>query len=233
MITVNRPMRLVVINIVLFTLLAICVWCLLTLGSAASFPIQHIKIHGNYKHIDRAQIERLVKPHVGSSFFRVDLNNIKHALLTETWLKSAKVTRIWPNQLIITLDERSPVAIWNSEHLMTSQGVVFSSDAEAFMSTLPMLSGPRDKEAFMFEKYNEFNAILSPLDLHINQLLLTSSMVWSMRLDNDVELMLGENDARGRLLRFVAVYPKILTAKHHRAKRFDLRYGDGVAVKWR
>ncbi len=58
-------------------------------------------------------------------------------------------------------------------------------------------------------------------------------MVWSMHLDNDVELMLGENDATGRLLRFVAVYPKILTAKNHSARRFDLRYGDGVAVKWR
>lgn len=231
MISIEQPRRLIAISFVFAFLLGVLLWFIFILDNPDVFPIRSIKVHGHYEHVDRVQIEQLVLPHVQSSFFALDLKPIKHSLLTMPWLESVSVSRVWPDRLVIRLQERKPVAIWDSAHLMTADGVVFSSNVEEFVGNLPIFNGPRNSQGTMLAKYREFSAILAPLDLHIKRLQLTSSMVWSMTLDNDVRVMLGDNDMTARLQRFEKVYSKIETAKHGRAKQFDLRYGDGVAVK--
>ena len=228
----KRSRRIIVLNVTLFFIVCCLITYVIIFRATASFPIQHIKVHGQYQHIKTADIQHLVAPYLRVSFFNVDLFAIKQALLTLPWLESASVTRVWPSTLNIVLQERRPVAIWNGDHLMTQEAVLFSANVENFLNTLPILLGPRGTEEEMLKKCSEFNEILSPLGLHIHQLRLTSNRVWSIRLDNDVELMLGENNADERLRRFVGVYTKIVTSNRSRAKRFDLRYGDGVAVAW-
>lgn len=228
----KRSLHLIVVNAILFVIISFLITYAIFFCTTTAFPIRHIKVHGQYQHVKIVDIERLTTPYVKTSFFDVDLLTIKQALLTLPWLQSVSVTRVWPATLNVVLQERIPVAIWNGDHLMTREAVLFSADVETFLNTLPIFLGPRGTEEEMLKKYSEFNEILSPLGLHIHQLRLTSNRVWSIRLDNDVELMLGENNADERLRRFVGVYTKIVTSNRSRAKRFDLRYGDGVAVAW-
>lgn len=233
MITINNPARFVVINVVVFTLIGLFFWFVFSLRSPRAFPIQTVKVVGQYQHIEHAKIKQLVQPLTDKSFFNVDIKTIRDELLQLSWLESANVMRVWPNRLVITLNERTPIAIWNGQHLMTKDAVLFGSQPEEFVTKLPELIGPVGQENEMLKKYRVFSRILSPLDLHIKQLRLTSSGVLSLRLANGIVIMLGDHDAQVRLGRFVSAYPALKMSRHDRAKRVDLRYGDGIAVRWR
>jgi cell division protein FtsQ len=230
---IKNPIRFALINIVIVLVVGLLCFFVLTLNNASLFPISHVKVIGDYSHVDRAEVEQIVKPLVQKSFFATDLASIQHQLLTISWLETVAVQRVWPNKIVITLKERTPLAVWNDNHLITNDGVMFSTKHGEFVSTLPAFIGPNDSQALMMEKYAHFSDILLPIGLHIKQLRLTSSMVWSLRLDSGTELTLGDKDMFERLERFVKVYPTLFAKKHSRAKHIDLRYGDGVAVRWR
>jgi cell division protein FtsQ len=54
-----------------------------------------------------------------------------------------------------------------------------------------------------------------------------------MRLDNGLQLGLGRQHTARRLLRFVRVYPRALEPRLEAIDSIDLRYTNGLAVRWR
>ena len=62
---------------------------------------------------------------------------------------------------------------------------------------------------------------------------LTPERSWDFVLSNKIKVMLGDVDIEHRLQRLVKLYPKIVGSKPEQVRRIDLRYANGLAVKWR
>lgn len=195
------------------------------------FPIRTVKVSGEYQHASNQKIEKIVSPLVKKSLFSVNLTAIRKELMQLPWVKSVVVERMWPDELMIKLSEKIPLAVWNTKGLLSSRGKLFYPERATFPQTLPQFVGPKGKQAQMLSTYRQITRLISSLDLHIVQLVLSSDMLWRMKLSNGMDVMVGEQAVLPRIKRFVRVYNTVFADKR-RAKYIDLRYADGLAVKW-
>ena len=80
--------------------------------------------------------------------------------------------------------------------------------------------------------YQQASTILAPLNLQVVEMRLNSDNDWQVVLNNGLKVQLGQNEILTRLQRFVKVYPKVFANGKKKAKTVDLRYANGMAIRW-
>ena len=215
-----------------FVLFILFVCSVSKLYHAEFFPVAHVKVYG-VQHVAHQEIETLVSPFVNQGFFAVKVDRIKEKILQLPWIAEVVVQKVWPNQVIITINEKNPVARWNNASILSSQGELFAPDLTTYPTNLPQFSGPTGEQILMTETFAKMNDALQPLHFKIARLELTPTMTWTATLSNGVKLHIGHKDVLTRLNHFVKVYPKIVGDKVADIDYIDLRYANGVAVRWK
>ena len=74
----------------------------------------------------------------------VDVDGIRKELLSEGWVKDARVSRRYPDTLVIDIGERTPAALWQGQKslfLVDEEGVLLDRVPIAEMPDLPLLMG--------------------------------------------------------------------------------------------
>lgn len=97
------------------------------------FAVQGVDVTGAQQ-LRAAQVERAASVPVGEPLARVDLDRIRRRVEALAAVKSADVTRQWPDQVRIAIVERQPVAvveIGGKLHALDEDGVVFRDLARA------------------------------------------------------------------------------------------------------
>lgn len=74
------------------------------------FQITNIKIEG-CKQSSKAGILALSGVDIHSNLLALDTGQVRSAVEGHQWVQSATIRRIWPNQLLISIDEKKPVAL--------------------------------------------------------------------------------------------------------------------------
>ena len=88
--------------------------------------IAYMRVEGEYRRIDRFEIEQLLSPFLGSSVGRDEMDVIEKLLKDLPWVKNVLIKRSWQDDtLVITIQEREAVAYWGGEALLDKSGVVF------------------------------------------------------------------------------------------------------------
>ena len=75
----------------------------------------------------------------------VDLEGTRQRLLRFGWVQEARVSRRWPDTLVVDVVERSPAAIWQHNQqlaLIDREGVVLEPVKLEAMPDLPLVIGP-------------------------------------------------------------------------------------------
>ena len=85
----------------------------------------------------------------------------------------------------------------------------------------------------MLQYFYEINRLLKPLHAKISYLELTPYLTWKFKMNNGIMMQIGHKDILTRLNHFVKVYPKIVGDRAVDVEYIDLRYSNGVAVRWR
>jgi cell division protein FtsQ len=214
------------------TLVVIVLLSVAKLRHMQIFPISNVKIFGA-QHIDKKDLQELVSPFVSKGFFAVDVDRIKEKLMPIPWVSEVIVRKNWPNQVIITITEKHAVARWNETSLLSSSGELFSPPQDTYPVGLPSLAGPNGEQLSMMDNYAKMNSLLMPLHFKITSLELSPTKAWSLTLDNGIKLNLGHKDVLTRIGHFVKVYPKIVGDKVENVEYIDLRYTNGIAVRWK
>lgn len=200
--------------------------------SSRYFPIKEVKIAG-LEHVDHQEVRQLLFPLVSEGFFSVDVGLIKERLMHFTWISEAYVRRIWPNQIIIQIIEKKPIARWNNASLLTTSGEIFSPVNDNNPQELPIFIGPEGEHMQMLGYYHNINTLLTPLQVKITKLELMPSSTWQVTLSNGIKLHMGYKDILTRVTHFVKVYPKIVGDRSKDVDYVDLRYNNGFAVRWK
>ncbi|EOI5797896.1 cell division protein FtsQ [Cronobacter dublinensis] len=170
------------------------------------------------------------------TFMTQDVNIIQNQIERLPWIKQASVRKQWPDELKIHLVEYVPIARWNDQHMIDTDGTSFSVPADrASKQNLPLLYGPEGSENEVLQGYRAMGQVLAKDKFTLKDAAMTARRSWQVTLSNDIKLNLGRDDTMKRLERFVELYPVLQQQAQTDGKRIsyvDLRYDSGAAVGW-
>lgn len=200
-----------------------------------AFALRLIEVHGKLEHVHRVQIVDALQGRLRGTFFTADLDAIRGLFESIPWVYRAEVRRLWPDRLVVNLEEQFAVARWGRREdalLVNVHGELFKAASEV---DLPLFAGPSGSEREVARRYVEFRALLAPLGFEPREVLLSERFAWQVRIANGPTLQLGRDLAkdpvRERLARFAQAYPRTLGRLSRRLEYVDLRYPDGFALR--
>lgn len=181
----------------------------------------------------------------GQSVFEIPLAERRRHLLAVDWVRDASVMRVWPNRILVTVTERTPVAYaslpigGSARHwlaLIDEQGVLLTLPAHGRFP-LPVLSGITEDQGEAerqkrVEAMQHLLADLGPRAKEISEI--NAATIEDMRVvtamdGHAVELWLGDQHFRSRYMNFQSHYRAM--RQDSQAAVFDLRLDDRILVR--
>ena len=201
------------------------------LAQPDTLPIQRVAVKGEFRYLDREELNAAIGGFASGGFFNVNVRAVKEAAEALEWVDSASVRRVWPDTLQVEIQEQVPLAHWGEEHLLNQRGEMFAPSQPP--ANLPHLEGPEGSAPLAASRYLWLSGLLAPLHLHVAELRQSDRRAWDVRLDNGLHLLLGRAPDEAQVKRFVAAYPRLLAERVQSVALLDLRYTNGFAVRWR
>ena len=167
------------------------------------------------------------------SLLSIDINELQQLALEDPWVNSAAIKRQWPPAIKVTVEEQVPVAKWGQKGLLNHQGDVFIPEHAVKLDFLPLLNGPSTDTARVMDQYHTLSQFFKGGETYMLGLTLQARGAWTLLLDNRIEVELGREQVLARLRRFLQLYKGHLYQNSAQIKSVDVRYSNGVAVKWR
>lgn len=204
------------------------------LAQRPEFALTAVVVETPVAHVTEAQVRLVAERNIEGTFFTVDLDAVRAGLEKLPWVAEARVTRRWPDTLVVALVEHEPVARWNDQALISTKGEVF---AAATGAPLPRLYGPEGLHDEVVATYRRLAAALAPIGLLPVRLELSARHAWTAVLDNGITLVIGRHYEDAQIARFVALYPRLFASPAGSdtpaplPERIDLRYADGFAIR--
>jgi cell division protein FtsQ len=196
-------------------------------------PISTVRVLGDLTAKNRLAVQKKSMTYSTGAFFSVDITAVRNAVEELPWVASAEVSRIWPDQLQVIIQEQLPVARWGNEALLSTQGYLFlAMDVEAY-EHLPQLFGPENTQVRVMQQYLTFSQALRPLGYSIKQLEMRERGSWFVTTQTGLQLLFGRDHLVEKVRRFAVVYENELKQQIDKIERVDLRYANGLAVAWR
>lgn len=198
------------------------------------YPIQAVQVEG-VKDARRQQEVRfaLSESVSNENFFTVSLAKVYQQARALEWVADVQVRRQWPGKLVVSIDERVPVAVWNNDVLVSNSGETFSALSKYSVGKLPHLLGPKNRMHTVLNYYHSMNKVLAPVGRKIKALNVDARLTARMQLDNGVTLVVDRENYARKLRRFVNLHDDVLVNDSRGLAQVDLRYADGMAVQWR
>lgn len=188
------------------------------------------------RHVDAVPLRALGLRRLQGNFFTVDLSQVRANIEQVPWVRRASVRRVWPNGLLVAIEEHKPFAAWGDGRFLNPHGELFAVNEEEAEEDgpLPQLSGPPDSEREVLRKWRELAELLAPLGAKPRALALSPRQAWSAELDNGMSLTLGRDQGlptRERVERFVRAWPELSARVGVQPASVDLRYPNGFAIR--
>jgi cell division protein FtsQ len=197
------------------------------------FPIKQVEVFGNLHFTHQYKVEDSINSLLNRGFFLVDIVKVKQNLLTLPWVSDVVVQRKWPDRLMITLVEHSPLAIWNDTAIITRKNTVIYPDQLPYGNKLPKFFSAQQAINCMLDTYLAVMLKVTPLGLSVANLKQMQDNGLRAELSNGIEIILGEDDFSIKLSRFGLAYKNVIKLVETKVAYVDLRYINGIAVGWR
>ena len=129
------------------------------------FQITAVKIHGN-RMTSKEQISALSRGDIHTNLLAVNVTQVESVMESHPWIARAKVVRNWPNRLLITLQEKNPVALLNRESglfYLDSRGGIIAAVNPSQELDFPVITG---LEKFQFNSVPSGNIPEPLLDVY-------------------------------------------------------------------
>jgi cell division protein FtsQ len=231
------------------------------LYAPGNFPIRKIELVNQLKQQRSAELQKVAVKAIDGGFFSMNVDIFRKELLLLPWIKNVSVRKVWPNKLLVTISERRPIVRWFSidspseinqtyskatdnntipntvsETLLSAEGIIFAPEVtqeqQIKFSKLPLFSGPQNNVDKILKKCLQFIQIINPINIKVKRCTMDSRHAWNIELTTRLELKMGKNEVIKRLQRFVDVFSQQLGPYLKYVAYVDLRYSNGISVKW-
>jgi cell division protein FtsQ len=215
------------------------------LDADSRFALSRIDVQGaGYAQPDK--IRAVFAKDMSKSIFAIPLVERRRHLLAVDWVRTASVTRVWPDRLIVKVTERRPVVFARMPTAGSTRQWLTLIDAEGVLLSippkvrfrLPVMSGVTEEQTDQqrrdrVEAVNHLLADLGPQARDISEV--NAANVQEMKVIADVqgrgyELWLGDQHFRSRYTNFISHFSDIRRHSEN-ASVFDLRDDDRILAK--
>lgn len=196
------------------------------------WPVKYLQVEAQFEHVSAAQIRATVATQLGTGFFALDLEHVRHSVAALPWVASVEARKRWPDTLVLLVREHQPFARWGAKRLIDRDGGLFSVPGGNALQGLPQLDGPDGALGDVVDFYTRTGPMLSGTGLILTGVRLTPRGSWTLTLAGGAQIRLGDTDVVARLQRFIDVYPQIGAGHAAGFEHADLRYTNGFAIRW-
>jgi cell division protein FtsQ len=189
------------------------------------------------RHVPQEQLGQAIREGDYGSFFTIDMQSVKANLEKVAWVRQATLRRIWPDKLVVLLEEHRPFALWgDGGWVINTFGELYTANlAEAEADgPLPQLNGPDGTELEVARRFAEISELTAPLELTPVLVDLSERLAWTVKLDDGTDLLIGREQGvpiAQRVSRWVDSYALVTERIQRRASLVDLRYPNGFSVR--
>ncbi len=185
------------------------------------FALRDVQLQGELQRSNLPTLRAHVLPRLQGNFFTVDLQQVRAAFESVPWVRQAVVRRVWPDTLVVHLQEHQPAALWQSargsaggdrivnthgevfeapvsdieEHLANAPGAAAPGTPAAAAAALPTLVGPEGMAATMLALYQRLAPLLAGMGHQIETLELSERGSWRALMRADASAGEGEGGA--------------------------------------
>ena len=197
------------------------------------------------KNASRMNVLRVFSNDFGRSIYLMPLKQRREGLRAVDWIRDASISRIWPNRIIVRVEERKPVAFIEIPSntgrvarvaLIDADGIILEPPQRSSFR-LPVLTGIRAGEttAVRRDRIHRMMRLMSDIGLmgkRVSEVDASDpdNLKASVRAgDHVVSVMLGDHNFAQRLENFVSHYAEI-ERRLPGARTLDLRLEDRITA---
>ena len=205
-------------------------------------------VNNDNPNLDTQEIQQAIKTTLNGTTLSTDLKMMVELILDNPWVEQVVVRRVWPDTIVLRLQERRIIALWNNEHLISEMGEVTNipvSDYRAVEKKLGCylirIEGPKDFLSKIVARAEETNNLLTTINKQLLHLRLTEQFSWEGKTTGGMILRFGGDDLQGpmqyRLKNFTKSYPNLANKLKKKDAGLpeihyvDLRYAKGFAIR--
>lgn len=198
----------------------------------AGYTVQWVDVSGADR-LSAEEIARIIGIAPGAGMAELDLAAARAALEAQPWVGRAEIIRLWPDRIVVRVDEREPFALWQLDgghRVIDRTGVVIEAADPIDFAHLPRVTGQgADREASVIVTLLEVYPEVRTRTTHA---LYVGERRWSLRLQSGGEVLLPADNPGGALAMLSAMH-QARGVLDYDAQILDLRNeGEMVMRPW-
>jgi len=194
------------------------------------FEVERVYVAGRYQ-TDRQTLIEALGVSIHQPIFDVPLETARLRVEALPWVRSASVERRLPNTIVLHIEERIPLALWQNEGrvaVVDYDGQVIDGARPQDFKELLLVVGP--------DAAGQAADLISVMELvpdirqHVAAAVRIGGRRWSLKLDDGIDIHLPETDLDGALLR-LADLAKAQQLLSRDVEAVDLRLPDRLVLR--
>ena len=199
------------------------------LTDVQKMPLTGIVLQGEPQYTSADEVRKIVLSVGAPTFFSVDVDALHQELAKLPWVYRVAVRKRWPNELHLTLIEQPVVGYWNQDSLVNEYGDVFAAPRERIEKPMMQFYGDAEFAKSALQTWRMVEPQLKQHQLVLSSLTVSPRQSWSLRINDDFDVLLGTEGVNERLERLFNLLPHL----KDNAAYVDMRYDTGAAVGWK
>jgi cell division protein FtsQ len=208
--------------------------------------VQVVSLGPPIANLTKSDIRQAIEQAGQGTALTTPLHDLRDVLEDHAWVRQVSMRRVWPNRLLVWVEEHEPIAIWADGQLINSYGELFSAEAdlgqvqERLGCQMPRLVGPVGSHLRVMERAMALQDELESHKRVLTRLELTEQLSWKAVLDGALVVELGRDQLpsspierlQGLLMRLESLEASLETKSGmQRLALADLRYANGFAFR--
>ena len=195
--------------------------------------IDRVVINGEFNYLSERDVIDLIDENVQTGFLTLNLPDLNRKIVEQDWIRSSSIRRSWPSTLIVNIEEEIPVARWGEQQLLNNVGHYIDVINKDSVSHLPVLFSQTGDTKEIIKIYQLISELLGPVGLRIDEVESDNAGSWTLTVVSDIKIILGRDQLVEKLQRLQSVWMAELSSQEKNINVIDLRYPNGLAVKWK
>ena len=195
--------------------------------------IDRVIINGEFNYLSERDVIDLIDENVQTGFLTLDLPELNRKIVEQDWIRSSSIRRSWPATLIVNIEEEIPVARWGEQQILNNVGDYIDVINKDSVSHLPVIFSQVGNTEEIIKIYQLISELLGPIGLRIDKVESDNAGSWTLTVLSDIKIILGRDQLVEKLQRLQSVWLAELSSQEKNINVIDLRYPNGLAVKWK
>ena len=205
-------------------------WQLVSISLSAGLKVEEILVVGRNE-TKREDLLKAIRVVRGVPILTVDLDAARHRVEALPWVHRASVERILPDTILLNVEERKPIALWQHNGkfaLIDGKGeVILNTGLQRFSELVVVVGKGAPAHA---SKLLDLLAAAPELVPMVKAAVWVGDRRWNLRLQGGIDVRLPEEDPTAAWIR-LAAYEKAHRVLERDVQVLDLRAPDRLIVR--